>query len=166
MQALGVVETLHPADNVRAGFLPRDISLLTDLLHLQRFEEALHGRVVPTISLAIGVTDRPVHSAPACQVHHHGQIQPALVGGDLRDVAHPRAIGSPAIEPSIQNIVSNGFAVIGICRDPIRALVQRSQVLSQQTPADPFGLGGYFALVRPALLPEDPRFIGSDLAQI
>ena len=28
------------------------------------------------------------------------------------------------------------------------------------------GLGGYFALLRPALLPEDPRFIGSSLAQI
>ncbi len=28
------------------------------------------------------------------------------------------------------------------------------------------GLGAYFALLRPALLPEDPRFIGSSLAQI
>lgn len=28
------------------------------------------------------------------------------------------------------------------------------------------GLGGYFALLRPALLPEDPQFIGSSLAQI
>lgn len=28
------------------------------------------------------------------------------------------------------------------------------------------GLGGYFALLRPAFLPEDPRFIGSSLAQI
>ena len=28
------------------------------------------------------------------------------------------------------------------------------------------GLGGYFALLRPALLPEDPRFMGSTLAQI
>jgi hypothetical protein len=28
------------------------------------------------------------------------------------------------------------------------------------------GLGMYFALLRPALLPEDPRYIGSSLAQI
>ena len=28
------------------------------------------------------------------------------------------------------------------------------------------GLGLYFALLRPALLPEDPRYIGSSLAQI
>ncbi|MBI2748528.1 MAG: hypothetical protein HYX43_04085 [Burkholderiales bacterium] len=28
------------------------------------------------------------------------------------------------------------------------------------------GLGMYFALLRPPLLPEDPRFIGSSLAQI
>lgn len=28
------------------------------------------------------------------------------------------------------------------------------------------GLGLYFALLRPSLLPEDPRFIGSSLAQI
>ena len=28
------------------------------------------------------------------------------------------------------------------------------------------GLGCYFALLRPALLPEDPRFIGTSLAQI
>ncbi len=28
------------------------------------------------------------------------------------------------------------------------------------------GLGGYFALLRPTLLPEDPRYIGSTLAEI
>jgi hypothetical protein len=52
MQPIRIVETLDPIDEIksrlRTGRIPHSI----DPLHLQRLEETLHRRIVPTISRA------------------------------------------------------------------------------------------------------------------
>lgn len=50
---------------------------------------------------------RPAHDAAARQIHHRGQIQPALARGDIGYVRHPRSIGLPAVEATIQDVGSH-----------------------------------------------------------
>lgn len=58
-----------------------------------------------------GLGHRPVHDAPASQVHHRRHVQPALTCGHVRDVRCPGLIGLPAIEASIQQTGSHRQSV-------------------------------------------------------
>ena len=47
---------------------------------------------------------RPAHHLAAEQVDHHGQKQPAFLGGDIRDVARPRLVGRGRGEVAVQQV--------------------------------------------------------------
>ena len=49
----------------------------------------------------------PAHHLPAEQVDHGRQIQPAFVGGDVRDVAAPDSVRLGRIEVSGQQVLRN-----------------------------------------------------------
>ena len=58
----------------------------------------------------------PAHHLTAVQIQDYGQVQPALVGGDVGDVAAPQRIGSLRRKASLHQIGGNRqmmFAVGG-----------------------------------------------------
>ena len=53
----------------------------------------------------------PTHHLAAVQVDHRSQVQPALIRGDVGDVAGPHGIGLISLELAIQQIGRNGQVV-------------------------------------------------------
>ncbi len=63
--------------------------------HLQRVDDQAAMHVRP---------HRPAHHLAAEQVDHHGQEQPAFLGGDIRDVTRPRLVGRGRSEVAVQQV--------------------------------------------------------------
>ena len=65
------------------------------------------SRIMADAQYQIGVqprTHRPTDDPTARQIHHHGQIQSAFSGAQIRDVADPGAIDGPAVELTRENV--------------------------------------------------------------
>ena len=74
--------------------------------HVQRRERELG---VDTVGECVA------HDLFQAQVLHDGQIQPALIGRDVGDVAHPSLIRAVKREISLEQIRCAGMAVVRIC---------------------------------------------------
>ena len=57
--------------------------------------------------------EQPTMRRPAGQVHHGGQIQPALAGGHVCDVRYPSLIGLPTIKANVLTLPSSHASFIG-----------------------------------------------------
>lgn len=58
-----------------------------------------------------GVIHRPTHNRPGKQIHGYGQIEPALFGGDVGDIARPDGIRRLRREVSVEQIWCNWKAM-------------------------------------------------------
>lgn len=47
---------------------------------------------------------RPAHDHPGEEIDLHGQVQPALIGGNVRDIPGPGLVGAAGVEDPIQQI--------------------------------------------------------------
>ena len=61
---------------------------------------------------------QPAHDATGIEIRHNGQIQPALMGGDIRNVGSPAPIGSIRREVLLQQVLRHRMAWITLRRDP------------------------------------------------
>lgn len=88
-----------------------------------------------------GVRHRPAHDASAYQIHHRGQVQPALASRHVRDVSYPGLIGLPVIEvhriqlPLLKDV---GWAVIDYIRHGRPTADYRQIFLRHTAPIGPF----------------------------
>lgn len=75
--------------------------------------------------------DRSAHHFPIEQIEHRGQVQPTLVGPDVRDVRTEHLIGRGGRELAIQQIWRNRRLVLRVRRHTIAALVSARMPFSR-----------------------------------
>lgn len=68
------------------------------------------------------LTQRPAYHLAAEQVDHHCQEQPAFIGVDVGDVAHPDTVGRGHVELPIQQVGCHRQAVLAV-RSDLEALL-------------------------------------------
>src|SRR6266850_2022124 len=71
------------------------------------------------------VMHRPAHHTPAEQIEQRRQIEPALPGGDERDITHPDPVGSAHLKALLQQVRNHGLALARPGRDPEAQLAPR-----------------------------------------
>ena len=62
--------------------------------------EQRHAQSIASQRRGHAIGHRPAYDDPRVQIHHHCHVQPALVGGNVRDVADPflvRALGAEVL---------------------------------------------------------------------
>jgi hypothetical protein len=98
------------------------------------------------------VTHRPAQQVPRCQVQHAGQVQPALLGGDVGHIPAPGDIGLVGVEQPTQQIrrgrrgrIRLGEAAPAARTMPNQAMAghQPLHPLVVHPPAAPAKLGGH-----------------------
>jgi hypothetical protein len=101
--------TVRTEDQARPGLTPEP-------RHSQRIrhQAGLHVRL-----------HAPAHHQAAEQVDHHGQVQPALVGGDVGDVAAPDPVRSLGREVPGQQVFGHRQAVFAVGGDDELPLAAR-----------------------------------------
>ena len=62
-----------------------------------------------------------VRAAPE-QLDHHGQVKPALISGDVRDVADPDVVGFGYGELAVEQVWRNRQFVIAVSGEPEASL--------------------------------------------
>ena len=72
---------------------------------------------------------RPAHDPARIEIHHHRQVQPSLMRGDIRDVGSPTLIGSMRREVPFKQILRHRMARITLRRDPKAPLRTSSKPL-------------------------------------
>ncbi len=60
------------------------------------------------------VTDGPANNAPTVEIEERGEVEPALSGPDIADVACPFLVGRVRGEVAIQHIGYDSKAVIAV----------------------------------------------------
>src|SRR5215469_5393027 len=66
-----------------------------------------HLQGLPREGRAHPLVHRPTDNAPRIQIHKHGQVQPALAGGHVRDIARPFLVRGARREDALQ-VVGSG----------------------------------------------------------
>ena len=67
----------------------------------------------------------PAHHLAADQVDHGGQVQPAIAGGDIGDVAGPDPVGRIHRELAVEQVGRNGQRMFAVGRDDKLSLAPR-----------------------------------------
>jgi hypothetical protein len=62
------------------------------------------------------IAHSPANNTPGMQIHHHGQIEPALSRPDIADVASPFLVGKMGREVAVQHVRRNVEPVMTISR--------------------------------------------------
>ena len=106
LQAVGPEQLLV----VIASILHAPVAVVQHRPDRRRCSRAL-PRARTTSSAAEVVGRRPADHPAAAQVQHRRQVQPALAGGDVGDVADPDPIDLAGLEPAIQRVLGDGVAV-------------------------------------------------------
>ncbi len=81
----------------------------------------------------------PSDDSPTVQIHDHGQIQPAFLGCDVGDIAHPNLIAPGGFRQLGKPVRSDRFIMEAIGRlRPVTPLRSATQPELAPNPIDPF----------------------------
>src|SRR5258708_1249150 len=101
--------------------------LPTEPRHAQRIDNDVRGH--PRF-------DRPTDDFSVEQIQHDGQVQPAFVCPDIRQIGRPRLIGRGGRKVSIQQVGGYRQRVLRVCRGLVAPLVPAPDTVLTHQPLD------------------------------